>query len=188
MRAYFAFLLSRFQWSKSGVWGHIGNVALIAGFLIAILTWCLPDWTRQHISERMNAFALGIIPLTAGASVFFARWFLLSGFFVHKNQANRIGELQSRIVQLERTGLKGRIVNTAMFRDHKERVGIAVTLQITNTGEPSIADNWGLILTLDGVERGFPASHSSFVILTTKEKPPELAHRTCCTKKSQQLQ
>lgn len=164
MRSYVGFLLRRFKWAKSGFFGHVGNVALVVGFILAILAWSLPDWTRQHVSERMNAFVLGIIPLLAGASVFLFRWFFLSSFFLHKTEGQRIKELKSRVCELEQTGLRGRIVSTAMFRDDKQRTGIAVTLQITNTGEPSTAGGWGLTFKCDGVNHGFPAVHTDFTI------------------------
>jgi hypothetical protein len=95
MRSYWEFVRRRFQWAKSGVWGHIGNVSLITGLLVAILAWCFPDWTRRNISDRMNAFVLGIIPLAAGGSVLLVRW-LYSSYAVFGAENDKRIELEKR--------------------------------------------------------------------------------------------
>jgi len=89
MRGYFAFLLRRLQWAKSGVWGHFGSAALVAGVLLALIAWCFPQWARQHISERMNAFVLGALPLLAGASFFLVRW-ILSPYSIFKHTEQQL--------------------------------------------------------------------------------------------------
>jgi len=48
------------------------------GATVAVLLWFYPQWFHQHISDRMNAFALVMVPLLAGASVFLVRWFVSS--------------------------------------------------------------------------------------------------------------
>jgi hypothetical protein len=64
----------------------------------------------------------------------------------------------------EQTGLKGRIITRIYFDDDKGRSGIAVALQITNIGNPTIVDGWGLTFELDNTQVGFPARHGDFNI------------------------
>jgi hypothetical protein len=44
--------------------------------MLAVLLWFYPQWFHDHISDRMNALALVLVPLLAGASVFLVRWFV----------------------------------------------------------------------------------------------------------------
>lgn len=103
----------------------------------------------------------------------FAVWLLIEICFVspyrHARQQQRTYEsevsgLRQTLSALAKTGMGGRVAITAIFRDDKQRTGIAVTLQITNTGEPSTAGDWGLIFKLDGVDYGFPAVHTNLTI------------------------
>ena len=70
--------------------------SLLAGLFLAITAWCAPKWTREHISERMNAFLLGMIPLMAGASVFLVRW-VYSSYAVFKQEKNARAVLEERL-------------------------------------------------------------------------------------------
>jgi hypothetical protein len=80
------YLSARFKWARKGITGLCGGISLIVGAAMAVVIWCAPDWVRQHISDRVNAFVLGLIPLLAGASVFLIRWFI-SPFWVFKSTA-----------------------------------------------------------------------------------------------------
>src|SRR5882724_7251219 len=141
MRSYIGFLLSRFKWAKSGIWGHVGNIALVVGFVLAILAWAFPDWAKQHVSERMSAFALGVIPLLSGASVFLFRWLFLSSFFVHKTDVNRIRELEDRLTPRitascsddEQCKLKGSQTNLPHFRVRIYLSGDQIAQRVTAT-------------------------------------------------------
>jgi len=57
--------------------------------------WLSPNWAHQHISERMNAVVLGLIPLVAGASVFLFRWFI-SPYPIYKRLRAQADGKQSR--------------------------------------------------------------------------------------------
>lgn len=103
----------------------------------------------------------------------FAVWLLIEICFISPYQHARqqqqtyeseVSGLREKVTALSKTGMGGRIASTAIFRDDKQRTGIAVTLQITNTGEPSTAGGWGLIFKLDGVDYGFPAVHTNLTI------------------------
>jgi hypothetical protein len=48
----------------------------MVGATLAVLIWFSPRWFHDHISDRMNAFILVMVPLLAGASVFLVRWFV----------------------------------------------------------------------------------------------------------------
>src|ERR1700730_3702308 len=62
-----------------------------------------PHVAHAHISERMNAFLLGAIPLLSGASVFLIRFLFLSPYFVHKeHKAQSDGKIQALEQQLSR--------------------------------------------------------------------------------------
>lgn len=84
MRGYFQYLAERWQLSIKGIGGFCGWVSLIVGAAMAVLVWLAPNWTRAHISDRVNVFVLGLIPLLAGGSVFFTRW-LLSVYWVYED-------------------------------------------------------------------------------------------------------
>jgi hypothetical protein len=87
--------LARWKWSIKGVAGICSLVSFVAGAAIAVAVWFSPDWAHQHISERMNAVVLGLIPLAAGASVFFFRWFI-SPYPIYKKLRAKIDAKQSR--------------------------------------------------------------------------------------------
>jgi hypothetical protein len=89
------FYSRRFKWAKKGSWGMVELIALLAGLILAVLVWWKPDWTHAHISERMNGFILGTIPLLSGLSVFLVRWFL-SSFFVYKAERLKREELTNK--------------------------------------------------------------------------------------------
>lgn len=99
MQGYVRFLAERFKWAKTGAWGAVEFVALLAGIALALLVWSAPDWAQQHISERLNAFILGAIPLFAGASVFLIRWWFLSPYFIFKQTKTQLGVFQDAKMQ-----------------------------------------------------------------------------------------
>jgi hypothetical protein len=78
------FYQKRIKWAAKGTSGVISLVSLAVGALLALLVWFMPEWTKQHISDRMNTVALGLIPLAAGATLFMVRW-ILSAYFVFKD-------------------------------------------------------------------------------------------------------
>lgn len=59
---------------------------------------------------------------------------------------------------LARVGLIGRILSTVYFEGTDGRVGIVVKLQITNRGEPTVVDGWGMTFDLNGFN-ALPATH-----------------------------
>ena len=89
------FYSRRFKWAKMGSWGVVELIALSAGLILAVLVWWQPQWTHAHISERMNGFIVGTIPLLSGLSVFLVRWFL-SSFFIYKAERLKNEELTSK--------------------------------------------------------------------------------------------
>src|SRR5205823_14257187 len=76
MRSFFTYLSQRCKWASKGTGGVCGWVSLIVGATLAVLLWFSPRWFHDHISDRMNAFILVMVPLMAGASVFLVRWFV----------------------------------------------------------------------------------------------------------------
>jgi len=76
MRSFLTYLSERCKWASKGTGGVCGWVSLIVGATLAVLLWFSPQWFHDHISDRMNAFVLGMVPLLAGASVFLIRWFV----------------------------------------------------------------------------------------------------------------
>jgi len=78
------FYRKRAKWAAKGTGGVISLVSLAVGALLALLVWFMPEWTKHHISDRMNTVALGLIPLAAGASLFVGRW-IFSSYFVFKD-------------------------------------------------------------------------------------------------------
>src|SRR4030095_3060827 len=96
---YVDYLASRWKWSVKGVGGTCSLVSFAAGAALAIALWLWPDWAHEHISERMNAFILGLIPLAAGASVFLLRW-VCSSYAVFKVEKANIIALQGRRLRI----------------------------------------------------------------------------------------
>ena len=78
MRNFLTYLAERCRWASKGTGGVCGWVSLIVGATIAVLLWFSPRWFHDHISDRVNAFILVMVPLLAGASVFLVRWFVSS--------------------------------------------------------------------------------------------------------------
>ena len=78
MRSFLAYLSERCKWASKGTGTVCGSVSLIVGATLAVLLWFHPRWFHDHISDRMNAFVLVMVPLLAGASVFLVRWFVSS--------------------------------------------------------------------------------------------------------------
>ncbi len=76
MRSFLTYLSERCKWASKGTGAVCGWVSLIIGATLAVLLWFYPRWFHDHISDRMNAFILVLIPLLAGASVFLVRWFV----------------------------------------------------------------------------------------------------------------
>jgi hypothetical protein len=73
-------------------------------------------------------------------------------------------------------GLIGRIPHVAFFDGPNERDGVVVALQITNRGDPTIVDRWGLIIELDGRKFQYRATHfqKDFTIWDNKRHPVKL--------------
>jgi len=76
MRNFFTYLSERCKWASKGIGGVCGCVSLIVGATLAVLLWFYPQSFHDHISDRMNAFILVMVPLLSGASVFLVRWFV----------------------------------------------------------------------------------------------------------------
>ena len=76
MRSFLTYLSERCKWAAKGTGRVCGWVSLVVGATLAVLIWFSPQWFHDHISDRMNAFVLGAVPLLAGASVFLVRWFV----------------------------------------------------------------------------------------------------------------
>jgi hypothetical protein len=90
-----SYLFARWKWSIKGIAGTCSLVSFAAGAAVAIAVWLSPNWAHQHISERMNAVVLGVIPLAVGASVFLFRWFI-SPYPIYKKLRAQIDAKQSR--------------------------------------------------------------------------------------------
>ncbi len=76
MRSFLTYLSERCKWASKGTGGVCGWVSLIVGATLAVLLWFSPRSFHDHISDRMNAFILVMVPLLAGAGVFLVRWFV----------------------------------------------------------------------------------------------------------------
>src|SRR6266705_4253372 len=76
IRSFLKYLLERCKWASKGTGGVCGWVSLIVGATLAVLLWFSPRSFHDHISDRMNAFILVMVPLLAGAGVFLVRWFV----------------------------------------------------------------------------------------------------------------
>jgi hypothetical protein len=76
MRSFLTYLSKRCKWASKGTGAVCGWVSFIVGATLAVLLWFCPQWFHDHISDRMNALALVLVPLVAGASVFLVRWFV----------------------------------------------------------------------------------------------------------------
>src|SRR5437773_2612468 len=76
MRSFLTYLSERCKWASKGTGAVCGWVSLIVGATLAVLLWFYPRWFHDHISDRMNACVLVMVPLFAGASVFLVRWFV----------------------------------------------------------------------------------------------------------------
>jgi len=76
MRSFLTYLSERCKWASKGAAGACGWVSFIVGATLAVLLWYSPQWFHDHISDRVNALILVMVPLLAGASVFLLRWFV----------------------------------------------------------------------------------------------------------------
>jgi len=76
MRSFLTYLAKRCKWASKGTGAVCGWVSFIVGATIAVLLWFHPQWFHDHISDRVNALALVLAPVLAGASVFLVRWFV----------------------------------------------------------------------------------------------------------------
>jgi hypothetical protein len=76
MRSFLTYLSERCKWASKGTGAVCGWVSLLVGATLAVLLWFYPRWFHDHISDRMNACVLVMVPLLAGASVFLVRWFV----------------------------------------------------------------------------------------------------------------
>src|SRR5262245_21216782 len=76
MRNFFTYLSKRCKWASKGTGAVCGWVSFIVGATIAVLLWFYPQWFHGHISDRMNALALVMVPLLAAALVCLVRWFV----------------------------------------------------------------------------------------------------------------
>src|SRR5437867_12193428 len=76
MRSFLTYLSERCKWASKGTGGVCGWVSLIVGATLAVLLWLSPRSFHDHISDRMNAFILVMVPLLAGAGVLLVRWFV----------------------------------------------------------------------------------------------------------------
>ena len=76
MRSFLTYLSKRCKWASKKTGAVCGWVSLIVGATLAVLLWFYPQWFHDHISDRMNALVLVMVPLLAGASVFLVRWFV----------------------------------------------------------------------------------------------------------------
>jgi hypothetical protein len=76
MRSFITYLSERCKWASKGTGAVCGWVSLTVGATLAVLIWFSPQWFHDHISDRMTASVLGVVPLLAGASVFLMRWFI----------------------------------------------------------------------------------------------------------------
>src|SRR5262245_38993521 len=74
MQSFLTYLSERCKWALKGTGAVCGWVSLIVGATLGVLLWFYPQWVHDHISDRMNALALGMLPLLAGASVALVRW------------------------------------------------------------------------------------------------------------------
>jgi hypothetical protein len=101
---FWQYQAKRFRWATKGVWGRVERIATVVGLVLATVVWLNPEWSRSHISERMNAFILGAIPLLSGASVFVVRW-LLSPYFIYRSDTERLNfrnrKLQRRLQDIK---------------------------------------------------------------------------------------
>src|SRR5437773_2599743 len=101
MGNFSAYLGGRAKWAGKGNGGVCGWVSLSTGFIVAGLIWCFPKWAHDHVSDRMNTFLVGLVPLLAGAGVFLVRW-IYSSYAVFKvERDNRIAleeRLKSKII------------------------------------------------------------------------------------------
>lgn len=75
-REAFSVTSQKCKWASKGTGAVCGSVSLIVGATLAVLIWFFPWWFHENISDGMNAFVLGLVPLLAGASVFLVRWFV----------------------------------------------------------------------------------------------------------------
>ena len=76
MRSFLTYLSKRCKWASKRTGAVCGWASLIIGATIAVLLWFYPKWFHDHISDHMNALALVVVPLSAGATVFLVRWFV----------------------------------------------------------------------------------------------------------------
>jgi hypothetical protein len=131
------FYSRRFRWARHGAGGTWGWVSLALGTAVAVVVWFCPNWSKQYISERMNAFVTGLIPLVAGASVFICRW-LFSPYFVYKNTLIEHEQIIS--------GLRSQIADSGKLLDQRQhhqeirnhlsrflKVAIKLNNQLNNT-------------------------------------------------------
>ena len=92
MRGFLTYLSERCKWASKGTGRICGWVSLIVGATVAVLLWFCPRWFHEHISDRINAFILVMVPLLAGASVFLARW-LVSSYPIYRQVRRKLDTL-----------------------------------------------------------------------------------------------
>jgi hypothetical protein len=76
MRSFLTYLSERCKWASKGTGKICGWVSLVVGATLAVILWFSPQWFHNHISDRMNALILVVVPVLAGASAFLIRWLL----------------------------------------------------------------------------------------------------------------
>jgi hypothetical protein len=92
--AYFSrFVRECFVWSKEGIWGYVGSIALLAGLVLAVAQYHWPQFT---VTQSMNGFWNGVIPIAAGASVFGLR-LCAAPFVLWKKEVQRAATLSDQL-------------------------------------------------------------------------------------------
>lgn len=157
--------------------GVMSGVVLLAGLMVPLAIYTHQDWPLAY-QAWFSVLWLCYIPIGV-AAMFIALRLLISPFLIYREsklrhaqavsdlnakcQADLAAVAEARDTALKKlsdlSGLHGHILNAAYFESSDNRVGIAVGLRLTNRGEPSIADGWGIAFDLDGLHHQFPASH-----------------------------
>src|SRR4030095_4234671 len=78
MRNFLTYLSERCKWASKGTGAVCGSVSLIVGATLAVLIWFFPRRFHDHISDGINPFVIGLVPVLAGAGLFLVRWFVSS--------------------------------------------------------------------------------------------------------------
>src|SRR5215467_12231743 len=82
MQSFLGYLSERCKWASKGTAAVCGSVSFIVGGTIAVLLWFYPKWFHDHISDRMSALVLVVVPVLVGVSVFLVRW-LVSPYAIY---------------------------------------------------------------------------------------------------------